>query len=94
MHGETPLWPIWSVPLARLYHQLAVAWRRLSSADDRGGAYFVIPEDVSRKSLMSDASRWCEMSPWTVSTIPALIVSVPVVNVIAMVPAIPDVPTV
>jgi LicD family len=61
MHGETPLWPIWSLPLARLYHQLAVAWRRLSSADDRGGAYFVIPEDVSRKSLMSDASRWCEM---------------------------------
>ena len=61
MHGETSLWPIWSLPLARPYHQLAMAWRRLSSADDRGGAYFVIPEDVSRKSLMSDASRWCEM---------------------------------
>jgi len=71
MHGETPLWPLWSLPLAWPYHALAVAWRRLvvrlspcgggSSGECGGGVYYVIPEDVRRKSLMSDLTRWCAL---------------------------------
>ena len=63
MHGETPLWPFWAPLLARPYHWLAVAWRRAVSRDEGGGAYFVIPEDVSRKSIMSDGAPWCLLPP-------------------------------
>jgi hypothetical protein len=52
MHGETLLWPPWGVLAARPWHLLA-------SRILYDGLYYVIPEDVSEKLLMSDPARWC-----------------------------------
>lgn len=62
MHGETPLWPPWTLLLATPWHYLSTAWLRLTAAwtdTDDGTLYYVIPEDVWRKSLMASHSRWC-----------------------------------
>jgi hypothetical protein len=73
MHGETILWPPWGIFLARAYNKLMAV--SLSMADAlltrdggtlQGGAagasgrFYVIPEDVYRKSLMADETRWCD----------------------------------
>lgn len=55
MHGETPLWPFWAPLLAVPYQQLARLW-------SGSGRYWVIPEDVSHKTLMRNDSLWCERS--------------------------------
>ncbi len=52
LYGDTWLWPpgaAWVAP--------AVAWA--ASHFGSGAAYFVIPEDVSNKTLMAQRSRWC-----------------------------------
>ena len=58
MHGETARWPFWAPWLAAPFHALA----RASS----GGRYWVIPEDVHRKTLMRDDALWCprERGEW------------------------------
>ena len=65
MHGETPLWPPWGPLLAAPWNALAAAWLRGSAtakhkAAVEDAAYYVIPEDVWRKSLMADDDRWCD----------------------------------
>lgn len=60
MHGETRLWPPWGLVLSSLYHSIATSW--LAGSDD-GEPHFVIPEDVTHKSLMGDMSRWCPLAP-------------------------------
>ena len=65
MHGETRLWPFWGPLLATPYHDLAVAWQRLSMRHGSTApvkTFFVIPEDVRNKCLMGDHSRWCPTS--------------------------------
>mgnify|MGYP006949189021 FL=1 len=52
LYGDTWLWPpgaAWVAP--------AVAWAASRFGSD--AAYFVIPEDVSNKTLMAQRSRWC-----------------------------------
>ena len=71
MHGETPLWPPWSVLLARPVQALSTVWLCITAAitiaADNPSPYYVIPEDVWRKSLMNDVSRWCARTdaPWS-----------------------------
>jgi len=74
MHGETPLWPIWALPLAGPYYSLSVLWRCIGlylswGGADSGRAYFAIPEDVASKSLMSDDARWCALPPLNLNSL-------------------------
>ena len=68
MHGETWLWPAWAPLLSTPYNAALAAFLRLArhlgivegDADGGDGVYYVIPEDVPHKALMSDVgSRWC-----------------------------------
>ena len=63
MHGETPLWPLWGPLLARPWHWLSAAWLRATTSQEAASSssrYHVLPEDVWRKSLMADPTRWCD----------------------------------
>jgi hypothetical protein len=62
IHGETRLWPPWA-PL------VAVPWAFIASllSVDR---YFVIPEDIDQKLLMTNADRWCKGKGKESSTVP------------------------
>jgi len=54
MHGETRMWPIWGPWLSGPYCRMASAWH-----DQR---FYVIPEDIDRKSIMAPGSSWCNAS--------------------------------
>ena len=69
MHGETLLWPPWGLLLAAPWHALSAAGLLAAAAitellrpqhDRADDSYYVIPEDLWRKSLMADDARWCQ----------------------------------